>query len=122
MDQQLMMESLNAAFSQKWIKSFDICLDNARISQAGFQAKESVNEDKTVFLESQLGLIVALFDEEDCTLDEAVVTSFIQGIQEYDRWLIQGVIDEFSQKYQTDWSDPFCEDEREVFSGLGWLK
>ncbi|KAF8828313.1 hypothetical protein HHX47_DHR4000530 [Lentinula edodes] len=120
MDQQLIMESLNAAFSRKCIKSLDICFDNARISQAGFQAKKSVNEDKTVFLESQLGLIVALFD--DCTLDEAVVTSFIQGIEEYDRWLIQGVIDEFPQKDQTDWSDPFWEDEREVFSVLGWLK
>ncbi|KAH7872128.1 phosphatase 2C-like domain-containing protein [Lentinula edodes] len=144
------MESLNAAFSRKCIKSLDICFDNARISQAGFQAKKSVNEDKTVFLESQLGLIVALFDghhsddladyasktlppllleriqktlfEKDCTLDEAVVTSFIQSIEEYDRWLIQGVIDEFPQKDQTDWSDPFWEDEREVFSVLGWLK
>ncbi|KAJ3924911.1 MAG: hypothetical protein NXY57DRAFT_1077922 [Lentinula lateritia] len=90
---------------------------------AGFQAKKPLNEDKTVFLESPLGLIIALFDghhsdelsdyasktlpfllfeciqktliEQGCTMDEAVVISLIQGIEEYDRWLIQNDIDEF---------------------------
>ncbi|KAJ3866212.1 phosphatase 2C-like domain-containing protein [Lentinula novae-zelandiae] len=150
MDQQPWLEQLSIAFSQKCIKSLDICFDNSRISQAGFQAKKPLNEDKTVFLESPLGLIIALFDghhsdelsdyasktlpsllferiqktliEQGCTMDEAVVTSLIQGIEEYDRWLIQDVIDEFPQKDKTDWSDPFWEDEREVFSVLGWLK
>ncbi|KAE9392774.1 protein serine/threonine phosphatase 2C [Gymnopus androsaceus JB14] len=151
---QTRSETLNAAFAENCTHSEHICFDNSRVFQAAFQASFSetkpVIEDKTVFFESSLGLIVALFDghhsdelseyasqtlpaflcdriektltEQGCSLDEAVVASFVKGIEDYDRSLLQRVVDEFPQKDQTDWSDPFWQDEREVFEVLGYNK
>ncbi|KAF9068869.1 phosphatase 2C-like domain-containing protein [Rhodocollybia butyracea] len=145
------LEALKAAFSEKCTKSSNVCFDNSRIYEAGFQATKPKNEDKTVFFESRLGLMVALFDghfsdelseyasqtlpallcarieqtlaEKGCSLGDAVTESLIKGIEDYDRSLLyDGVINEFPQKDQTDWSDPVWHDQDEIWLVLGWLR
>ncbi|KAF9064921.1 phosphatase 2C-like domain-containing protein [Rhodocollybia butyracea] len=145
------LEQLNAAFSEKCSKSYNVCFNNSSIYEAGFQAKKEKNEDKTVFFEFKLGLMVALFDghhseelseyasqtlpaflcariettlaERSCSLGDAVTESFIKGIEDYDRSLLQdGVINEFPQKDQTDWSDLKWQNQDEVWLVLGWLR
>ncbi|KAF9068877.1 phosphatase 2C-like domain-containing protein [Rhodocollybia butyracea] len=133
------LEALNAVFSEKCTKSSNVCFNNSRIYEAGFQAKKEKNEDKTVFFESKLGLMAALFDghhseelseyasqtlpallctriettlaEKGCSLGDAVTESFIKGIE------IMIV-----RCYQTDWSDPKWHDQDEVWLILGWLR
>ncbi|KAF9068882.1 phosphatase 2C-like domain-containing protein [Rhodocollybia butyracea] len=145
------LQALKAAFSEKCTKSSNVCFNNSRIYEAGFQATKPKNEDKTVFLESKLGLMVALFDghfsdelseyasqtlpallcariettfaENGCSLGDAVTESLIKGIEDYDRSLLEdGVINEFPEKEQTDWSDPMWRDHDEVWLVLGWLR
>ncbi|KAF9070006.1 phosphatase 2C-like domain-containing protein [Rhodocollybia butyracea] len=145
------LEALEAAFSAKCTKSSNVCFNSSRIYEAGFQATKEKNEDKTMFFESKLGLMVALFDghhseelseyasqtlpallcariettlaEKGCSLGDAVTESFIQGIEDFDRSLLQdGVINEFPEKDQTDWSDPKWQNHDEVWLVLGWLR
>jgi pyruvate dehydrogenase phosphatase len=67
--------------------------------------------------------IETILAEKGCSLGDAVTESFIQGIEDYDRSLLQdGVINEFPEKDQTDWSDPKWQNRDEVWLVLGWLR
>ncbi|KAF5344924.1 hypothetical protein D9758_011586 [Tetrapyrgos nigripes] len=144
-------EELDTVFEMIGHKSFHTLSDNnTRIFQSTFQGKKPRNEDRSVFYESSLGTIVAIFDghhsdelseyasktlpallceriqktlvDEDRNLDHAVRNSLSAGIEDFDRSLLQGFYDIWPKKDQTDWDDPLWLDPGEVFEVIGYSR
>ncbi|KAF9051248.1 hypothetical protein BDP27DRAFT_1433916 [Rhodocollybia butyracea] len=140
---------LDTAYSLKSSHSINVS-SGTRISQATFQPLKPCNEDQTVFVErGGLGFIVGVFDGHyahelsdyasrtlpkllldhiaDATatpgtnFSDAVTTSFIEVIKDFDASLLQNLLSHFPELDKPEWwLDPRWDDHAEIYRCIGY--
>ncbi|KAF9063667.1 phosphatase 2C-like domain-containing protein [Rhodocollybia butyracea] len=140
---------LDTAYSLKSSHSINVS-SGARISQATFQPLKPCNEDRTVFVErGGLGFIVGVFDGHytqelsdyasrtlpkllldriaDATatpgtdFSDAVTTSLVEGIKDFDASLLQNLLSHFPGVDKPEWwLEPRWDDRAEMYKCIGY--